>query len=57
MLRVAFRLPAMLAITVAGIDQMSGGRIEVGLGAGWFEQEHASVGASFDPPSHRMTPP
>src|SRR5712691_13274436 len=34
-----FRLPGPLAVTVAQIDQMSGGRIEFGLGAGWFEAD------------------
>ncbi len=35
-----FRLPGMLAIQVAQVDQMSGGRVEMGLGAGWYETEH-----------------
>ena len=42
-----FRLPGPLAITVAQIDQMSGGRIEFGLGAGWFEAEHTAYGIPF----------
>ena len=42
-----FRLPGPLAITVAGVDQMSGGRVELGLGAGWFESEHAAYGIPF----------
>jgi F420-dependent oxidoreductase-like protein len=42
-----FRLPGVLAITVAQVDQMSGGRIELGLGAGWYEQEHAAYGIPF----------
>ncbi len=42
-----FRLPGPLAITVAQVDQMSGGRIEFGLGAGWFEREHAAYGIPF----------
>ena len=42
-----FRLPGPLAVTVAGVDQMSGGRVELGLGAGWFEQEHAAFGIPF----------
>ena len=42
-----FRLPGPLAVTVAGVDQMSGGRVELGLGAGWFEQEHAAYGIPF----------
>jgi F420-dependent oxidoreductase-like protein len=42
-----FRLPGPLAIAVAGVDQMSGGRVELGLGAGWFEAEHAAYGIPF----------
>jgi F420-dependent oxidoreductase-like protein len=42
-----FRLPGPLAITAAQIDQMSGGRIELGLGAGWFEAEHTAYGIPF----------
>jgi len=42
-----FRLPGPLAITVAGVDQMSGGRIELGLGAGWYESEHTAYGVPF----------
>ena len=42
-----FRLPGPLAITVAGVDQMSGGRVELGLGAGWFEAEHTAYGIPF----------
>ncbi|WP_330261591.1 LLM class F420-dependent oxidoreductase [Streptomyces sp. NBC_00539] len=47
-----FRLPGVLAIQVAQVDQMSGGRIELGLGAGWFEQEHKAYGIPF--PADRM---
>jgi F420-dependent oxidoreductase-like protein len=42
-----FRAPGPLAITVAQVDQMSGGRVELGLGAGWFEAEHEAYGISF----------
>ncbi|MEU2547932.1 LLM class F420-dependent oxidoreductase [Streptomyces roseolus] len=42
-----FRLPGVLAIQVAQVDQMSGGRIELGLGAGWFEEEHTAYGIPF----------
>jgi F420-dependent oxidoreductase-like protein len=42
-----FRLPGPLAITVAQVDQMSGGRAELGLGAGWFEAEHRAYGIPF----------
>jgi F420-dependent oxidoreductase-like protein len=44
---VTFRLPGPLAITVAQVDAMSGGRIELGLGTGWFEAEHTSYGIPF----------
>ncbi|MFZ0665304.1 MAG: LLM class F420-dependent oxidoreductase [Acidimicrobiales bacterium] len=42
-----FRLPSILAISVAEVDAMSGGRVELGLGAGWFEDEHTSYGIPF----------
>jgi F420-dependent oxidoreductase-like protein len=42
-----FRHPGVLAITVAQVDQMSGGRVELGIGAGWNEQEHRSYGIPF----------
>jgi F420-dependent oxidoreductase-like protein len=42
-----FRLPGPLAIAVAQVDAMSGGRVELGLGAGWYEQEHAAYGIPF----------
>src|SRR5215208_6297163 len=42
-----FRLPGPLAIAVAGVDQMSNGRVEIGLGAGWFDQEHRAYGIPF----------
>ncbi|MFE7183554.1 LLM class F420-dependent oxidoreductase [Streptomyces erythrochromogenes] len=48
-----FRLPGVLAIQVAQVDQMSGGRIELGLGAGWFEEEHKAYGIPF--PTDRMS--
>jgi F420-dependent oxidoreductase-like protein len=49
-----FRLPGPLAITVAQVDQMSGGRVELGLGAGWFEAEHAAYGIPFPPLGERF---
>src|SRR6202050_4596518 len=49
-----FRLPGPLAITVAQVDQMSGGRDEVGLGAGWFEPEHTAYGIPFPPLGERF---
>jgi F420-dependent oxidoreductase-like protein len=42
-----FRLPGPLAITVAQVDQMSGGRAELGLGAGWYAAEHTAYGIPF----------
>jgi F420-dependent oxidoreductase-like protein len=42
-----FRLPGPLALQVAQIDQMSGGRVELGLGAGWYGAEHAAYGIPF----------
>lgn len=42
-----FRLPGPLAISVATVDAMSGGRVELGLGSGWFDDEHASYGIPF----------
>ena len=42
-----FRLPGPLAIAVAEVDAMSGGRVELGLGAGWFEEEHRAYGIPF----------
>jgi F420-dependent oxidoreductase-like protein len=49
-----FRLPGPLAITVAQVDQMSGGRVELGLGTGWFEAEHAAYGIPFPPLGERF---
>jgi F420-dependent oxidoreductase-like protein len=42
-----FRLPGPLAIAVAQVDQMSGGRVECGLGSGWYDGEHAAYGIPF----------
>lgn len=44
---VTFRHPGILAIQVAQVDAMSGGRVELGLGTGWFEHEHAAYGIPF----------
>jgi F420-dependent oxidoreductase-like protein len=51
---VTFRLPGPLAVTVAQVDQMSGGRVELGLGAGWFDTEHAAYGIPFPPLADRF---
>ena len=42
-----FRLPGVLAIQAAQVDQMSGGRVELGLGTGWFAEEHTAYGIPF----------
>jgi F420-dependent oxidoreductase-like protein len=42
-----FRLPGPLAVAVAQVDAMSGGRVDFGLGTGWFEAEHAAYGVPF----------
>jgi F420-dependent oxidoreductase-like protein len=42
-----FRHPGPLAISVAQVDQMSGGRVELGIGAGWFEAEHLAYAIPF----------
>lgn len=49
-----FRLPGPLAITVAQVDQMSAGRVELGIGAGWFEDEHRAYGIPFPPTGERF---
>ncbi|MGY1809155.1 LLM class F420-dependent oxidoreductase [Blastococcus sp. SYSU D00669] len=47
MTAATFRLPGPLAIAVAQVDQMSGGRVEFGIGAGWFEAEHTAYAIPF----------
>jgi F420-dependent oxidoreductase-like protein len=49
-----FRHPSLLAKMVATADHISGGRAELGMGAGWFEREHAAYGFNFPPTSERM---
>jgi alkanesulfonate monooxygenase len=44
---VTFRWPGLLAVQVAQVDQMSGGRVELGIGAGWFGKEHAAYAVPF----------
>ncbi|HEY6794871.1 MAG TPA: LLM class F420-dependent oxidoreductase [Kineosporiaceae bacterium] len=51
---VTFRLPSVLAIQVAQVDEMSGGRVELGLGSGWFEAEHTAYGIPFPPVGERF---
>jgi len=47
MTAATFRYPGPLAITVAQVDHMSGGRVEIGIGAGWYETEHQAYGIPF----------
>jgi alkanesulfonate monooxygenase len=49
-----FRHPGPLAISVAQVDAMSGGRVEFGIGAGWFEAEHRAYGIPFPPVGERF---
>lgn len=49
-----FRLPGPLAISVAEVDAMSAGRVEFGIGAGWFEAEHRAYGIPFPPLGERF---
>jgi F420-dependent oxidoreductase-like protein len=49
-----FRLPGMLAVQAAQVDAMSGGRVELGLGTGWFEEEHRAYGVPFPPLGERF---
>ena len=49
-----FRLPGPLAISVAQVDAMSGGRVELGIGAAWFDDEHSAYGIPFPPVGERF---
>lgn len=49
-----FRLPGPLAISVAQVDAMSGGRVELGIGAGWYEDEHRAYAIPFPPTKERF---
>jgi F420-dependent oxidoreductase-like protein len=49
-----FRQPGPLAIAVAQVDEMSAGRVELGLGAGWYEREHDAYGIPFPPLGERF---
>lgn len=49
-----FRYPGPLAISVAQVDEMSGGRVELGIGAGWFEAEHQAYAIPFPPLGERF---
>lgn len=54
MTSATFRFPGPLAISVAQVDQMSGGRVELGLGAGWYEGEHTAYGIPFPSTAERF---
>lgn len=49
-----FRHPGPLAISVAQVDEMSGGRVDLGIGAGWFDEEHAAYAIPFPPLGERF---
>jgi F420-dependent oxidoreductase-like protein len=49
-----FRHPGLLATVVASADEMSGGRVELGLGTGWYEREHEAFGIPFPPTRERF---
>ncbi|MBB4685178.1 LLM class F420-dependent oxidoreductase [Amycolatopsis jiangsuensis] len=49
-----FRHPGPLAVSVAQVDRMSGGRVEFGLGSGWFDAEHTAYGLTLPPLKERF---
>jgi len=51
---VTFRHPSVLAKAVVTADHVTGGRVELGMGAGWFELEHTEFGFPFPPAAERM---
>ena len=54
MTSATFRHPGPLAISVAQVDQMSGGRVELGIGAGWYAAEHAAYAIPFPSTAERF---
>src|SRR3982074_2393028 len=48
------RLPTVLAKTATAIDLVSGGRLELGMGAGWYEDEYRAAGVPFEAPGIRI---
>jgi F420-dependent oxidoreductase-like protein len=54
MTAATFRYPGPLAISVAQVDEMSGGRVELGIGAGWYEAEHQAYAMPFPPLGERF---
>src|SRR5215211_6235853 len=53
-LSAGFRHPGIVAKTVTAIDRLSNGRVELGIGAGWFEDEYAAFGYGFEPVGRRF---
>jgi len=51
---ITFRLPIALAKVVATVDEMSGGRVDVGVGAGWYDPEHERFGIPYPPMGERF---
>jgi F420-dependent oxidoreductase-like protein len=51
---VTFRLPSVLAKSAATVDEISGGRVEIGMGAGWWAEEHTQFGFPFPPTRERF---
>jgi alkanesulfonate monooxygenase SsuD/methylene tetrahydromethanopterin reductase-like flavin-dependent oxidoreductase (luciferase family) len=51
---VTFREPAVLAKSATTVDRISGGRVELGMGAGWWEEEHTTHGFAFPPVPERF---
>jgi F420-dependent oxidoreductase-like protein len=54
MTAATFRHPAALAVAVAGVDEMSDGRVELGIGTGWYEAEHRAYGIPFPAQAERF---
>jgi F420-dependent oxidoreductase-like protein len=52
---VTFRHPSVLAKSVVTVDHVSAGRVEVGMGAGWFEREHRAYGFPFETKADRIS--
>ena len=57
MTAATFRLPGPLAISVAQVDAMSGGRVELGIGAAWYDAEHTAYGIPFPPDGRAVRAP
>src|SRR5207302_3509611 len=50
-----YRNPVMLAKEIATLDVLSGGRAELGLGAGWYQRDYDMLGIPYDPPAKRVS--